>query len=187
MLRQSHPALTLPYPCDASMFPRQQAIPWIARESPIEPKNKRDGIQLTNSATIVLLGFGGLGLDRLPMDGISTSRDNTFSSHRNKPTETESNLLSFPATQSQYQDLVCAVDAIVTKPGYGIVADVLAQRVPILYTDRGDFPEYPQLVAALSDCATAEFIPQQELLAGNLAVHLQPLAGQAAPLATRWT
>ena len=80
-----------------------------------------------------------------------------------------------PATQTHYQDLLCTADAIVTKPGYGIVADVLAQRVPVLYTDRGDFAEYPRLVAALSDCATAEFIPQQELLGGNWSPYLSRL------------
>ena len=77
--------------------------------------------------------------------------------------------------QSQYEDLVCAVDAIVTKPGYGIVADVLGHHLPILYTDRGEFAEYPKLVEALHDCATCEYIPQQELLAGNLAPYLTRL------------
>jgi UDP-N-acetylglucosamine:LPS N-acetylglucosamine transferase len=65
------------------------------------------------------------------------------------------------------------VDAIVTKPGYGIVADAIAHQLPMLYTDRGEFPEYPRLVEALNDCATAEFIPQSELLSGNIAPYLQ--------------
>ena len=45
----------------------------------------------------------------------------------------------------------------------------------MLYTDRGEFPEYPRLVEALHDCATAEFIPQSELLSGNIAPFLQML------------
>ena len=68
-----------------------------------------------------------------------------------------------------------ASDAIITKPGYGIVADVLAHQSPVLYTDRGEFPEYPRLVEALRDYATAEFIPQEELLAGDLTSHLERL------------
>jgi hypothetical protein len=47
--------------------------------------------------------------------------------------------------------------------------------VPVLYTDRGDFAEYPRLVAALSGCPTAEFIPQQELLRGNWSPYLSRL------------
>ena len=45
----------------------------------------------------------------------------------------------------------------------------------MLYTDRGEFPEYPFLVRALSDLATAEFIAQEELLSGNLRAYLNRL------------
>jgi predicted glycosyltransferase len=64
---------------------------------------------------------------------------------------------------------------VVSKIGYGIVADVIAERVPMLYTERGEFPEYPRLVQALDDCATVNFIPQADLLAGNLEPHLKRL------------
>jgi hypothetical protein len=171
-------ALTLPYPCDASMFPRQQAIPWIARESSLSKAQARRHFDLPESATIVLLSFGGLGLGRVPLTELVEQREFFFVTtgvNRNL----DGNLLVLPDTQSQYEDLVRAVDVIVTKPGYGIVADVLAHRVPMLYTDRGKFPEYPHLVQALNDYATADFIPQDELLTGNLAVHLQRLLRKA--------
>ena len=171
-------ALTLPYPCDASMFPRQQAIPWIARESSLTKAQARRHFDLPESATIVLLSFGGLGLNRAPLAELVKQREFFFVTtgvNRNL----DGNLLVLPDTQSQYEDLVRAVDVIVTKPGYGIVADVLAHRVPMLYTDRGNFPEYQRLVQALNDCGTAEFIQQDELLAGNLAVHLQRLLRKA--------
>jgi predicted glycosyltransferase len=66
-------------------------------------------------------------------------------------------------------------DVVVTKPGYGIVADVLSHQLPILYTDRGEFPEYPQLVQALEELATAEYIPQNALLAGDLNSYLEKI------------
>jgi L-arabinokinase len=68
--------------------------------------------------------------------------------------------------------LIRAADVIVTKPGYGIVADAIAHEVPVLYTDRGDFAEHPKLVEALHECTTADFVPQADLLAGKLAPHL---------------
>jgi UDP:flavonoid glycosyltransferase YjiC (YdhE family) len=34
-------ALTLPYPCDTAMFPRQQAIPWIIRTSDLTKEQAR--------------------------------------------------------------------------------------------------------------------------------------------------
>ncbi len=173
-------ALTLPYPCDTSMFPSQQAIPWIARDSSLTKAQARQLFELPANAIIILLSFGGLGLERLPLARLSGQREFYFVTTGVSRKLYDGNLLVLPGTQSQYQDLVRAADAIVTKPGYGVVADVLAQRLPMLYTDRGEFAEYPRLVKALHDCATAEFIPQEELLAGNLELYLRRLLSKAA-------
>ena len=170
-------ALTLPYPCDTSMFPRQQAIPWIARESSLTKAQARRKFNLPEHATIVLLSFGGLGLARLPWERLKRQRAYLFVA-TGAGKKLDGNVVILPDTQSQYEDLVRAADAIVTKPGYGIVADVLAHHLPILHTDRGEFPEYPRLVEALRDCATAGFISQTELLAGNLAPYLTRLLAE---------
>jgi hypothetical protein len=45
----------------------------------------------------------------------------------------------------------------------------------MLYTDRGEFPEYARLVEGLKDCAITQFIPQTELLAGNIGPYLKRL------------
>ena len=88
------------------------------------------------------------------------------------------NLLTLPVTQHHYQDLVRAADVIVTKPGYGIVADALAHHTPVLYTDRGEFPEYPYLVRALKELGLAQFIEQDDLLSGCLMPTLSRLLSQ---------
>ena len=36
-----------------------------------------------------------------------------------------------------------------TKPGYGIVTDCIGAGTRLVYTDRGDFPEYPVMVAEM--------------------------------------
>ena len=167
-------ALTLPYPCDLNVFPRREPIPWLARFSSLSKAQARTKFKLPASATIILLSFGGLGLERLPWEKLRRLRDYFFVA-TGKADISDENLLVLPDEQSQYEDLVRAVDAIVTKPGYGIVADAIAHKLPMLYTDRGEFPEYPRLVEALRDCATAEFIPQSELLSGNIAPYLQTL------------
>ena len=172
-------ALTLPYPCDPSMFPCREAIPWVTRESSLTRAQARRQFGLPENATIVLLSFGGLGLDRLPVAKLNGQCEFLFVT-TGKSRKRNSNLLILPEPQSRYEDLVRAVDVIVTKPGYGIVADALAHQVPILYTDRDVFPEYPRLVEALDDCATAEFIPQDDLLTGKLDSHLQRLLSKAA-------
>jgi len=167
-------ALTLPYPCEMNAFPRREPIPWVTRFSSLSKAQARTKFKLPASATIILLSFGGLGLERLPWEELRRLREYFFVA-TGKADISNDNLLVLPDEQPHYEDLVRAVDAIITKPGYGIVADAIAHRLPMLYTDRGEFPEYPRLVEALHECATVEFIPQSELLSGNIAPYLQTL------------
>ena len=167
-------ALTLPYPCEMNVFPRREPIPWIARVSALSKAQARAKFRLPEHATIILLSFGGLGLEQLPWERLRRLREYFFVA-TGKADINDDNLLILPGEQPQYEDLVRAVDAIVTKPGYGIVADSIAHQPPMLYTDRGEFPEYPRLVEALRACATAEFIPQSELFSGNIAPYLKTL------------
>jgi hypothetical protein len=167
-------ALTLPYPCGMEIFPRQEPIPWVGRTSLLTKQEARKAFRLPQSATLVLLSFGGLGLERLPWSNLKQLGDFFFVT--TGETKQDMNNVRFLAeAQRKYEDLVRAVDVVVTKPGYGIVADVISHQVRVLYTNRGDFAEYPHLVQALDECATAEFIPQDQLLSGNLAPYLTRL------------
>ena len=134
----------------------------------------RKAFRLPQSATLVLLSFGGLGLERLPWSNLKQLGDFFFVTTGETKQETN-NLRVLPEAQRNYEDLVRAVDVVVTKPGYGIVADVISHQVRTLYTERGEFAEYPHLTRALDECATAEFIPQDQLLSGNLAPYLTRL------------
>ena len=167
-------ALSLPYPCAMTMFKRRQPIPWITRISKLTRGQARAQFGLPANATVVLLSFGGLGLDMLPWDRLGEMPEFLFVATGAEPNAAE-NLLVLADGQVCYEDLLRGVDVVVTKPGYGIVADVLSHQLPILYTDRGEFPEYPQLVQALEELATAEYIPQNALLAGDLNSYLEKI------------
>ena len=167
-------ALTLPYPCNMDVFKQREPIPWVARVSDLAKKQARRKFGLPLTADLVLLSFGGLGLKRLRWDKLREMRDYVFVTMADEK-KIDGNILVLPDAQRHYEDLVRAVDFIVTKPGYGIVADAIAHQTPMLYTERGEFPEYPRLVQALNDCAIAEFITQTELLSGNLEPYLKPL------------
>jgi UDP:flavonoid glycosyltransferase YjiC (YdhE family) len=172
--RKTTLALTLPYSCEIEIFPARKMIPFITRSSALDPREARERFGIPNLATVVLLSFGGHGLRRLDLDRLMQQKEfffiGTGDTLRNEP-----NLLILPNAQRSYVDLVRAADVIVSKPGYGIVADVIRHQVPLLYTDRGDFAEYPYLVKALEDCATADFIPQADLTAANLTPYLNRL------------
>ncbi len=81
----------------------------------------------------------------------------------------------------RYEDLVAAVDVVATKPGYGIIAECIANDTAILYTSRGHFVEYDVLVAAMRRCTRSLFITNDTLYSGRLAPHLDRLLAQPAP------
>jgi len=67
-----------------------------------------------------------------------------------------------------YQDLVAAADVAVSKPGYGIVSDCIGGGTRLIYTDRGDFPEYPILVREMTRHLRAVYVTNAVLLRGDL-------------------
>ena len=81
----------------------------------------------------------------------------------------------------RYEDLVRAVDVVVTKPGYGIISECLANDTALLYTSRGDFREYQVLVDAMPKFLRCGFIDHADLFAGNWQPHLDALLAQPAP------
>lgn len=50
-----------------------------------------------------------------------------------------------------YPALVAGAELVLTKPGYGILAEAMSTGTPIAYLDRGAFPEAASLVAVLEE------------------------------------
>jgi len=67
-----------------------------------------------------------------------------------------------------YVDIVGAADVVITKPGYGIVTDAIAARTRMVYTERGDFPEYPILVGQMARWLPSRHVSNADLRAGQL-------------------
>jgi hypothetical protein len=82
----------------------------------------------------------------------------------------------------RYEDLVRAVDVVVTKPGYGIIAECLANDAALLYTSRGHFIEYDVLAREAPRFLRAAYIDHADLFAGRWTSHLDALLAQPSPL-----
>jgi len=74
-----------------------------------------------------------------------------------------------------FADVTASVDAVVSKPGFGIVSDCVVNRRPLLYADRADFREYEVLVCSIRKHLRNAHIPSEELYAGNLGPWLKRL------------
>ena len=81
----------------------------------------------------------------------------------------------------RYEDLVHAVDVVVTKPGFGIVAECIANETAILYTSRGRFVEYEVMVAEMPRFLRCEYLDLDSLLAGRWLEPLNRLLNSPAP------
>jgi hypothetical protein len=57
---------------------------------------------------------------------------------------------------------------VVSKPGYGIVTDCIGARTRLVYTDRGDFPEYPILVSEMPRHLPVAFASNEDVREGRL-------------------
>lgn len=163
--------LRLPLHGDLSAFPHIRDVPLVARRAAVGPRAVRDRLDLPRDQRLVLLSFGGLGLalrnvPRLP--GVRFLMTGGAAMGESSPGNCR--VITHPemtAAAIRYEDLVGAVDAVMTKPGYGIVAECIANGTPMVYTARGRFAEYDCLLAGIEAHLANAFISQEDLNAGR--------------------
>ena len=166
--------LRLPFFGDLSAFNTIRDIPLIARVSHAEPSHTRERLGLPPGKKIILLSFGGFDMVRMDDGGMRALPDCFFISFAPLPSRL-SNALTVPRESFPHEDLVKLSDAVITKPGYGIVSECIANRTPVLYTSRGRFPEYEKLVEGLEKYAVSRFIPQEDFIGGKWKPYLETL------------
>ena len=138
------------------------------------------------------MSFGGYGVAGLDTGALATLRDYTIATtdHPRRPGATPSSRRRRAPDLSEqqiydnglrYEDLVRAADVVVTKPGYGIISEAIANDTALLYTSRGHFAEYDVLVREMPRYLRAEFIEQKDLLAGDWGAALERAARRRPP------
>ncbi len=166
--------LRLPFhgPCDA--FPVVRDIPMIARRARLPRDVVRRRLGLNGARPVVLLSFGGFEIQGIDWDQVETLQEYCFLATQPTPRPL-GNVRLVTLEEFSYVELIAQADAVITKPGYGIVSDCLANRTPVLYTSRGQFAEYGRLVAGLEQFGVSGFIENRDLLAGNWRAALEAL------------
>lgn len=164
-------------------------LPFVARRSTRDPAEIRAAFGLPPDRRMVLASFGGLGiadmdLDRVAhMDGYTVVTTGRTLGARDRVPERVRLLDDRDVYQSgfRYEDLVRAADVVVTKPGYGIIAECVANGTALLYTSRGHFAEYDVLVESMPRVLRCRFIDHADLYAGRWIEHLDAVLAQPAP------
>jgi L-arabinokinase len=138
---------------------------------------------------MVLASFGGLGVSGLPLDPLQRldGWSVVTTAHALEavgPVPPGVRVLEDTAVYERglrYEDLVRAADVVVTKPGYGIIAESIANDAAILYTDRGRFAEYDVLVEAMPKYVRCRYMTREELFRGQWQAHLDAVLAQPLP------
>ena len=82
-----------------------------------------------------------------------------------------------------FTDLLCSVDAVITKPGYGTFTEAACNGTPVIFQRREDWPEQDCLIDWLEDNGRCQEIDAQALQSGQIAPGLAALlAQQSKPL-----
>jgi UDP:flavonoid glycosyltransferase YjiC (YdhE family) len=168
-------------------------IPFVARHSARSQDEVRGALGLPPRASgkpLVLMSFGGYGVAGLDVMALAALTDYTIattdSPSNNNVISRTTGLLYISEQQVydgglRYEDLVRGADVVVTKPGYGIISEAIANDTALLYTSRGHFVEYDVLVREMPKYLRARFIEQTDLLKGNWKDALEKLLSQPAP------
>jgi len=182
--RRTRLLLKLPFAGDLSAFPAIEEIPLVARRPRVGREEARRRLGL-GTGPLVLVSFGGIGLPGLALEAFAPLRSFRFVlSDGDGPLPANVRRVAaaeLVAHGMGYVDLVGAADVVLSKPGYGIVSDVIGAGVRLAYTDRGDFPEYPILVREMVRWLPAVHVPKAELLAGRVGDALDAVLSQPRP------
>lgn len=143
-------------------------VPFIARRSTRARAETRRLLGVPDGHRLVLVSFGAYGVD-LPLDAVRRSGRLTVVMFDRAP-----HGLTYP-------DVVAAADVVVSKPGYGIVSECVANTTPLLYTSRGRFIEYDVFVAEMPRVLRCRYISQEDLFAGTWSEAIERLIRQPSP------
>ena len=186
-------ALRLPLSGGFDSFSNVKDIPFIARHSTRTREEVCKALKIPTDKPIVLSSFGGYGLPGLDTDLLSKFKKytvittaNVSMSRARKDTPLVEKKGSFISINEEamydhgirYEDLVLAAEAVVTKPGYGIIAECIANDAAMLYTTRGHFPEYDVLVEEMPKYVRCAFFSHDDLFNGKWETHIDKLLAQ---------
>ena len=178
-------------------------LPFIARRSTRAPDDTRARLGLPRGQPLALLSFGGYGLQRIDLRAVAGLTDyaivvtaDVTANRRANEVPSGAGTSSLPDNVHlvdeqalyrgglRYEDLVAAVDVVLTKPGYGIISECVANDTALVYTSRGHFVEYDVLVREMPRWLRCGFISNEDLLAGRWQQALDRALAQPAPSET---
>ncbi len=166
--------LQLPMHGDCSACPNIQDVPLVTRHAKRSREETRSILQLGLDQRVYLIAFAYLELKESSQKRVQEIAETVFL-YKHPLSYNFGNGICLDGFFLTFEDVVAAVDGVITKPGYGIVADCLAHGTPMIYSDRGFFPEYDILVREISQHLATVYLPSEDLYAGRWKTAIEQL------------
>ena len=177
--------ILLQYPLSPDMsstFPRRKRIPLPSRPGHPRRAELASCTGADPTRRWILLSFTTLDWTPEALARVAAIRDTEFFTVRPLEWPGIPNIHAVDRGEFPFSDIVATVDAVLSKPGFGILADCAANDKPLIYADRENFAEYPVLERAIKQHLRHVHIPAAELYAGELSPSLDALASARPPL-----
>lgn len=162
-------------------------VPFVARHATVAGPDVRAALGLPAVARLALASFGRYGLNDFDPAGLDCLTGWQVIVTGRGPGPALPACVHFVEENAvyeaglRYEDLVAAVDVVVTKPGYGIISECIANETAMLYTSRGRFPEYDVMVEQLPRVLRCEFLGPDDMLTGRWRAALDRLDRKPPP------
>ncbi len=170
---QADAAWRLPMHGPFDAFARVIDVPFVARHATHARADTRARLGLPPDRRLALSSFSVYGADGIDFSHLDSPAewDVVLTGNADAPTPLPGvRFVHEPTLYDlglRYEDLVAACDAVVTKPGYGIISECIANGTAIVYTSRGRFAEYGVLVRDMPRYLRCAYLDQESLLAGR--------------------
>ncbi len=154
-------------------LPHRLTVGPVARLGVDRRDQLKKSIGLPSSTHLVAITLGGID-SRLPMERWPSLPD----VHWLVPAAW--NIVRPDATvmetlEMSFTDVLCSVEALIGKPGYGLFTEAACNGTPMLYVRRPDWPEEPYLIEWLKRWGNGLEIERSQLERGDLAEALNRL------------
>ncbi len=181
--------LRLPFAPPMEVFPNRKDIPLLASPgTECRKKIRHSTFDIQDSKfppkadkPWVLLSFTSLDLDFQALENIR-ALSNDYEFFCVEPLQYENSCIhSVSRDAVAFADVIASCDIVISKPGFGLVSECIVNKKPLIYSDRGDFAEYPYLVEGIEKHLRNTHLPSDQLYAGDFFQALEKIKTAPKP------
>ncbi len=156
----------LPFSEAMSAFPHQERVGLTGADPQFSAAEVASHLGLRLDRPTVLLTFGGLGLQGFPYQQLEAFPDWQFLTFDPQAPPLP-NLTRLQGQAWRPVDLMPLCRWVVSKPGYGTIAEALRSRTPMACVTRSGFAESPLLIAGLQRYGWHRILSPEEFFQGS--------------------